>query len=354
MAWPPAWLAVAAVLCLGSVGCGTTKQTLATDQLLESDAVDAAIAAIDFAPLAGQKVFFETKYLQDYKGVGFVNSNYIISSLRQQIISAGCKLEDTAAEATYVVEGRIGALGSDRHELVYGIPQSNVVSSVGSLVPGAPPIPPIPELSVARKADSHGAAKIALFAFHRESGARVWQSGTSTARSESKDTWLMGIGPIQRGTIYRGGARFAGSRLPWQFWKKSEPRVREGALHAYQNSALYQDPRMPAKPAGDILMAVQQPDPPATEPSVIQQAAAEIIADDPPSASTTTADAPESTVTEASASDAPAQQPPPVDVTHPRPMPATPPEPVAATPPEPVAATPAPTPQEETQPSSAK
>lgn len=312
-------------LCLASAGCGTTKQTLATDQLLESDAVDAAIAAIDLAPLAGQKVFFETKYLQDYKGVGFVNSNYIISSLRQQIIAAGCKLEDAAAEADYVIEGRIGALGSDRHELVYGIPQSNIVSSVGSLVPGAPPIPPIPELSVARKADSHGAAKIALFAYHRDSGVRIWQSGTSTARSESKDTWFLGVGPIQRGTIYRGGARFAGSKLPWQFWKKSAPRVREGALHAYQNSALYQDPRVPAKPAGDILMAAPQPPPLAPEVPVIQQASAEAVSN-PSSSAAAAAHA---------ATTPPAQQPPPVDVTPPRPMPETPPtQPAAAAPTE--------------------
>ena len=50
-------------------GCGTTKTRNATEQLLISDAVDRSIAVIDFAPLAGKTVYFDTKYLVTVKGV---------------------------------------------------------------------------------------------------------------------------------------------------------------------------------------------------------------------------------------------------------------------------------------------
>ncbi len=237
--------AAVCLLVLGSLllltGCGTTKQTHATDQMLESAAIDVAIAQIDFSPLAGQKVYFDSKYISDYKGVGFVNSNYIISSLRQQMIAAGLLLYDKPDEADYVIEGRIGALGSDAHDVVYGLPQSNALSSVSTIIPGAPALPALPELSVARKSSKQGAAKLALFAYDREERTRVWQSGTSVARSTAKDSWLAGAGPFQEGTIYDEGVRFAGARMPWRR-KRVVPRPQ---YHDYGKLALFTDPRIP-------------------------------------------------------------------------------------------------------------
>src|SRR5262245_58090299 len=122
-------------VALACAGCGTTKQSEATQQLLASDAVDHSIAAIDFRALAGQKVFFDTKYLTNYKGIGFVNAEYVISSLRQQMFAAGCLLQDKLEEAEYVVEARVGTLGNDEHEIVYGIPANNGLATASSVVP---------------------------------------------------------------------------------------------------------------------------------------------------------------------------------------------------------------------------
>ena len=60
----PGWPALAAA---GQVGCGMNKSRLATEQLVVSDAVDRAVAAIDFSPLSGRKVYFDTKYLDGVK-----------------------------------------------------------------------------------------------------------------------------------------------------------------------------------------------------------------------------------------------------------------------------------------------
>jgi len=70
----------------------------------------------------------------------------------------------------------------------------------------------IPEISVARKHDHRGAAKIALFAYHRESRQPVWQSGITVAASDAKEVWVFGAGPIQYGTIHNE-TRFAGARI---------------------------------------------------------------------------------------------------------------------------------------------
>ncbi len=205
--------AVAAVCCLlACLGCGTMKTQQATEQLLLSRAVDDSIARLDFRILAGKKVFLDTTYVNPVKGAGFVNSDYIISSLRQQLFAAHCLVQENKEDADYVVEARVGALGSDGHEVVYGIPASSQISTAATLVPNTPVIPPIPEIALAKKNDNLAAAKIALFAYHRETRTPVWQSGIETKRSHAKDFWVFGAGPFQSGSIY-DKARFAGEEL---------------------------------------------------------------------------------------------------------------------------------------------
>ena len=92
------------------LGCGTTRDKLATEQLLLSDAVDRAVAHIDFSPLRGEKVYLDTQYIKQLKvnPNSFVNPDYIISSLRQQMVQAGCLLQDSRDEADYIAEARVG------------------------------------------------------------------------------------------------------------------------------------------------------------------------------------------------------------------------------------------------------
>ncbi len=75
-------------------GCGSTKSFTATEQLLVSDAVDTTVSKIDFRPLMGRKVFLDNSYLPTQKGVPnpnplLVHSEYVSSSLRQQMLAAG-------------------------------------------------------------------------------------------------------------------------------------------------------------------------------------------------------------------------------------------------------------------------
>lgn len=228
------WLAPALLAALA--GCGQTRQRLATDQLLMSDAVDRTVSRIDFSPLTGQKVYFDTTYIpKTLKGLLFVNSDYIVSSIRQQMVAAGCLLQDDAAGADYIVEARVGALGTDGHEVTYGVPASTGLSTAASLLPNAPPIPMIPEISIARKNDYRGAAKIAMFAYHRETRKPVWQSGVTVSASDSKEAWVFGAGPIQYGTIY-DGTRFAGDHIRNLLYRSDDDRDgARGAVSYYDH-----------------------------------------------------------------------------------------------------------------------
>jgi hypothetical protein len=196
------WLVFALVL----TGCGTTRQTdskrAGSEMLLVSQAIDHAVGQIDFSPLAGKTVYFEDKFLD-----GGSDEGYLVSSIRQSLLSYGALLKDKKADAAYIVEARNGGLGTDRHSLLVGTPAITLPSLT------AIPITSIPEIALVKKSDQRGVAKVAVYAYHRESGRALWASGVVEAGSNLKDTWVFGAGPFSRGSI-RQAPELAGEPLP--------------------------------------------------------------------------------------------------------------------------------------------
>ncbi len=189
------------------VGCGVTRSTdtmrTATEQLLISDAIDRAVQSMNLQPLSGQTVFLDDSKLSDT-----VDRNYFISTLRQQLLANGCDLQDKREDAEFIVEARAGAIGTDRNDLLFGIPSMNVPQ-----IPLVQPVPAaIPEIPIAKRKDQRGVAKIAVFAYHRATGMPVWQSGIVRQESSANDVWIFGTGPFQHGTIYEG-TEFAGTAI---------------------------------------------------------------------------------------------------------------------------------------------
>lgn len=201
------------MVLLGS-GCGTKTVRLATEQLLLSDAVDRAIDTIDFSPLAGQNVFLDTMYLQSSRGQNLVNAEYVISSLRHQLAAARCYLRENRNEADIIVEPRIGTLGTDGHEVVYGIPPSGASRGLEATVggPAGLGLSLLPEVSLGKNHAQSAIAKLIVYAYERESAEAVWQSGIARAESNSRDLWILGAGPFQSGSIHKG-VRFAGNQV---------------------------------------------------------------------------------------------------------------------------------------------
>lgn len=233
------WL-VGLLCSIGLSGCGATKSYTATDQLLMSDAVDATISKVDFTPLAHKKVYLDSTYIKTQKGPLLIDSDYVISSLRQQMVGAAVQLVENRDEADLIAEARLGALGLDGHNVIYGIPASNGFSAATSTIAGAPLIPAIPEIAFARHEAKSGAAKVAVFAYDRETREPYWQSGISKSSSSSHDTWVLGIGPWQKGTIY-DRTRFAGSVVSGgQPLDREDRNIRTSpGFQAYRRSRLF-------------------------------------------------------------------------------------------------------------------
>ncbi|MBX3424021.1 MAG: hypothetical protein KF752_20890 [Pirellulaceae bacterium] len=254
-----AWLC----LCLG---CGATKQNTATEQLLMSNAVDATISKLDFSELAHRKVYLDSAFVN--KPITTVSpvaqplaidSNYVLSSLRQQMFAAGVLLVENRDEAEIIAEPRIGALGIDGHDVTYGIPASNSIATASSAVAGTPLLPPIPEISFARKEDRMGAARIAVFAYYRDTREAFWQSGVAQSNSDSKATWILGAGPFQRGSI-RSGTEFAGSRV---LASPTTPELKPSDnLEKYLSNRIFE--KSPSKEVVQQASHQQQPSPEPT------------------------------------------------------------------------------------------
>jgi hypothetical protein len=170
--------------------------------MLLSNAIDRSIDQMDFDPLVGKTVFLNSEPMENV-----TDQKYIVSTLRQHMLAQGCVLRDKREDAEYVAEARAGAVGTDSHSLLFGVPSMNLPSA--GLVPGAPSA--IPEIPLAKSSTQKGVAKLAVFAYHRESGLPVWQSGAFPVASDAKHVWFFGTGPFESGSIY-DGTRFAGAK----------------------------------------------------------------------------------------------------------------------------------------------
>jgi hypothetical protein len=235
-------------------GCGKTLRNTATEQLILSDSVDRAIRSIDFSPLARRSCYIDTTYLKTVKSSSFVNADYVLSSVRNQLVSAGGILAASKDDADVIVEPRLGVLGANENEVSYGIPSSNLLTQAASMVPTAPPVPTIPEISLARKNDQMAATKLAIFAYDAETGDPVWQSGVSTAQSNAKDMWLFGIGPFQSGTIYEK-PRFAGARIKLPLIGDKDGDQRRQAISHDEEFVFNKSPRLMTAPEDAIQHA---------------------------------------------------------------------------------------------------
>jgi hypothetical protein len=165
------------------------------------------------------------------------------------------------------------------------------------VVPNAPPLPAIPELSVARKHHQRAAAKVAAFAYHRETHEAVWQSGLMVSSANERDTWIMGAGPFESGALH-DRTEFAGTRLfPWG---RTRVVPKTGPIAEYSQEMLFNRP-LTSEEREQQKLAAEQP------AAQVQQASAEVEAttDSAPAAAKDSTDKPQEAAAPA-ATDAPA------------------------------------------------
>ena len=222
------------VLMAIASGCGMTRWSdtprTATEQLLLSDAVDRAVSRLDCNLIAGRTVYLDTSPVKQT-----IDSPYLISTVRQHLMASDCVVKDKPDDAEFVVELRAGAVGTDRHELLFGVPATTLPSATPG---GGAQI--IPELPLAKRTDQRAVAKVALFVYDRQTGKPVWQSGTVPIESKARDLWVFGAGPFQRGNIYQG-TKFAGHNVPAIMDVSKAPPGKRDSLPV-TNEAIFNDP----------------------------------------------------------------------------------------------------------------
>jgi len=123
---------------------------------------------------------------------------------------------------------------------------------------GAPESVSFPELSVGRRNHQWGAAKIGLFAYDRTSHQRVWQAGVATGASQARELWVLGIGPMQRGRVYKAAHESLNERTP--VVKDGKSLTKLDPLEAYGASIDFQGgPRRLPQPGPTSPPQTQSP-----------------------------------------------------------------------------------------------
>jgi hypothetical protein len=157
------------VLIILVTGCTTTiRETLpsrtATEQLLISVAVDQAVARLPFSIPTGTKIWLDSSNFTGY------DTQYAISTIKEQLLKRGGWLVADKQAADLVIEVRAGALSIDRIERLLGIPSFSIpIPLAGSFK--------FPEIALFKKASMRGIAKFAFFSYDAKSGALYAFSG---------------------------------------------------------------------------------------------------------------------------------------------------------------------------------
>jgi len=121
--------------------------------------------------------------------------------------------------------------------VTYGVPANSGLAQAAQLLPNVPSVS-VPEIALAKREDLLGAAKVALFAYHRDTRLPIWQSGVSVATSNARNAHILGVGPIQDGTIYHG-THFAGSRMQIPLLSRRPEKPPSRGLVSYYDEAKF-------------------------------------------------------------------------------------------------------------------
>ena len=216
------------------VGCGTTKFSdtgrTATEQLLISSAMEDVVDEYDYSRLAGLKVHIKIAN-------STTDSDYLKSLIRQQLAANGAFVRDALDDADYVLEVAPGTVGTNRYELMYGIPETSI-PAIGTLAATS-----IPEFALVKRTDQKAQVKLNMWAYNKTTGAIVWQSGLKTKSSNIRDRWIFGAGPFTDASYDEAGMRLGADEtvLPSTLGERvsddEKPSIHTGAVYQELDAA---------------------------------------------------------------------------------------------------------------------
>ena len=157
----------AAALPLILSGCVTDRQTdtprTATEELLISDAADRAAQDITGTMPGGSKLFLDTSNFDATDG------KYAIGAIREALLRRRDDLVDKKTDADAVVEVRSGALATNDHETLIGVPSFGVPLPLAGTLN-------TPKIALYDKTTQLGVAKFAATATDAKTGALLGAS----------------------------------------------------------------------------------------------------------------------------------------------------------------------------------
>lgn len=168
----PKYVCIALMMLLS--GCVTTRTTLpnrsATEQMLISEAAEAAAMAIHLKLPEGRRAFIDTT---NFDGV---DARYAISSIRQSLLQQGNAIVDSRDSSDTVIEVRAGALSIDNNTKMVGVPSINVPNLF------------LPGFQIMSRSRNTGVAKFSLFAYDRPTGKLIAVVAPVTGLSKRTNT----------------------------------------------------------------------------------------------------------------------------------------------------------------------
>ncbi len=175
----------ALTLCAGCTSTRTSNTArTAREQVLISNAVDQALAKVDFAAFNGAKVFIDDKYLE------CVDKGYLVGSIRHRAMTNGAMVTAKADDADVVLELRSGVIGTDSADSFVGTPEI--------VLPG---MLTLPEVRLISRNNQSAMAKIGIVAYNPKTNQLLGEGGVSSSMSHDNNWFVLGVGPYQNGEV---------------------------------------------------------------------------------------------------------------------------------------------------------
>jgi hypothetical protein len=167
----------------GVAGCSSQRESqparTASEQLLISSAVDHALDRLNVDIPTGTRIWVNADNFDGY------DQKYAVGAIRDHLLRRGALLVTDKAQADTIVEIRSGALSTDENDMLIGIPSMALpVPFVGATS--------TPELSLLKRSNDKGVAKIGVTAYDAKTGALAPYSPGQPAYGFSKRTrWVV-------------------------------------------------------------------------------------------------------------------------------------------------------------------
>ena len=129
-------------------------------------------------------MFVEEKYID------CTDKGYVVASIRHKLLQANAALATKVEEADAVMEIRSGGVGTDVTSSYLGVPGFTMPGMIG-----------IPDIKVINRDSQKAVAKLGIVVYDLKSKRERGDGGVSMAKADENNTYVMGFGPHQSGSL---------------------------------------------------------------------------------------------------------------------------------------------------------